>query len=343
MSDAMRLAMANISIQKQMSLTGEQTGVDIRNPSTALLCISSIDRYEFATDVVTKQSSPYDFQIAGIQTSNLMNGFFTRLAVNEVQFRWTLPTLTSRNNKMYINISGTDYLLTLPEGWYDIYNDSTTAPANQGNIAYQLQLAVTSLAGNPFPNFTCVYSTNSTGTTHGRPYNCFKTQQSSGSTSYYFKRYTDPSRPNAVGLFEMMAFKPTTTGATTQYGSPNASMLSTPFVDIICDQLTYNQSLKDVDTGIARNVLCRLFLTPDGFTGNLANFGSAPILTHRCFPFPKQVKWNANQPISGGLRFQVYDSQGYLLSTYDSVSPNGGTFPDAECGDWTITLLVSEV
>ena len=121
-----------------------QEGVNVRNPSTANLGVSSIDRYGTNVYVQGEQnpantatlSSPYDFSIG--QNQNLMNGFFTRLAVSEVQFRWTMPTLTSRNNKIYITSGGTDYLITVPEGWYDIGAGASSA----GNLAYAFQQQV---------------------------------------------------------------------------------------------------------------------------------------------------------------------------------------------------------
>jgi hypothetical protein len=457
---------SNISIERQLHYAekGEQGGVDIRNPSTALLGISSIDRYR--TGLTSAQtnpglpdpnalSSPYDFQIT-TQQQNLMTGFFTRLAVNEVQFRWTIPTITARNNKIYINVapytntnvtnvahatstttftlaSTTGYvagqtivasgftsvsgveingvytiasvtgttlvcddpnglpdftttaytgkvvvraLITIPDGWYDIYNQdgSSLDPAEQtdskfGNLAYALQTAVRSSPtisalmlgvggdANDGNGFIVRYNLNYQGVENngsltyavGQPYNTFFAGNllSTGLSSFYWSRYTEPTRPNAVGLYEQMAWANNQSLATFQYSSPNASMLSTPFVDICCDGLTYNQALKDSDTGdISRTMLCRVFLTPDGFTGNVANLGSAPILIHRQFPFPKQIKWNANQPI-GNLRFQVYDSQGYLVSTYEGAVSgpitNPITYYDSDMGDWSLTLLISEV
>ena len=184
-------------------------------------------------------------------------------------------------------------------------------------------------------------------TVAGQPYNCFfASNLTSATNTFFWTRYTEPTRPNAVGLFEMLAWNNTQSLRAYQYGSPNASFLSTPFVDIVCDQLTANQGLKDSDSGdISRTMLCRLWLTPDAFTGNMANLGSAPILVHRAFPFPKQIRWSPNQPI-GNLKFQVYDSQGYLVSTYEGVSgagTNPPTYYDSDMGDWTISLLVSEV
>ena len=229
------MSKANISIEKQLHYAekGEAGGVDIRNPSTAILGISSIDRYRTgltsaqtspAITVSNNLTSPYSFDLTTLN-QNLLTGFFTRLAVNEAQFRWTIPTLTSRNNKIYFNIapagnsvltsitsssatitfgmasttgysagmtirvgmpavtvSGVSYtvdgvytiasttgttlvcddpngipdftilsqagtvaitvLITLPTGWYDIYNQDITTSSRGGNLAYQLQNAV---------------------------------------------------------------------------------------------------------------------------------------------------------------------------------------------------------
>ena len=435
-------SLSAISIHKQLGLSQGQSqeGVNIRNPSTALLGVSSIDRYNLPlgepSELTASQtnplqtqtlSSPYDFSISS--NANFLDGYFTRLALNEIQFRWTIPTLTSRNNKIYIvwspagrqaitnavgngaggitftmasttgystgqtiavgnlpavvtsagtlnlngiytissttgttlicnnpngvpaftslavsGLVGIRYLITIPEGWYDITNTSVSGAGVAGNLAYQVALAVNTATGSG-TDFTCFYNLPlGASTATGVPYNAFLCSSGANAATFYWVRYTDGSQPNRVSLYEMMAWNTYQAPATAQTGSPNASMLSTPFVDIVCYNLTYNQSLKDADTGTTRDILCRLWLTPDAFTGNMANLGSAPILLHRCFPFPKQIKWNADQPI-GNLRFQVYDSQGYLLTTGDGLTgtQNSNLFYDADMGDWSMTMLVSEV
>jgi hypothetical protein len=453
---------AHISISKQLhyAQNGEMGGVDVREPSTAIFAVSSIDRYqipnnqtasgvnssggtivpqstvsapsnEFSLSTINplypagiaQPSSPYDFVINSNQ--NLLAGFFTRIAVSEVIFRYTLPTLTSRNNKIYIvwapgarsattaivnngtNITltmasttgyttgqtlvvgnqapvtvagvtyvvngiygvsgatgttlilnnpnaipafasvtqsgtvGIRYLLTINEGWYDLTNTAS----GDGNLAYQVQAAVRTATGSS--TFTLVYNQLSSTSTTG-PFNAFNA--TSGNTdTFWWLRYTDATAPNRVGLNEMMSWESTQTFATYQYGDPNVSLLSTPFVDITCDQLTYNQGVKDADTGVSHNILCRVYIVPDAFTGNMANLGSGPILVHRVFPFPKQIRWRANQNIGGGLRFQVWDSQGYLLTTNEGVTGaavgtgSSLTYFDADMGDWTMTMLASEV
>ena len=438
------MPLSTISIEKQLHYAeqGEQGGVNIREASTAILGISSVDRYRAGLPAAQTSpvqttnllTSPYDFQIS-TPAQNLMSGYFTRMAVNEVQFRWTLPTLTARNNKMYIYVapnsnsavtnvahSGTtttftlasttgyaagqtivasgfttvngipisgvytiasttgttlvcndpnglpDFaisaftgtvfargLITLPTGWYDIYNQDTTTNSRDGNLAYKFQVAVRAITAiaSLVSGFTAVYTLPFQGVANSgtpvpvytQPYNTFLASNT-GASPFFFGRYADPLRPNAIGLFEMMAWNASQVLTTFQYSAPNVSLLSTPFVDICCDGLTYNQSLKDGDSGdINRTMLCRVFLTPDAFTGNMANLGSNPILLHRTFPFPKQIKWNANQPI-GNLRFQVFDSQGYLLSTGEGLfgsMTNPPTYYDSDMGDFNLTLLVSEV
>jgi hypothetical protein len=450
-------SLPNISIHKQLGYSmGQQgEGVNIRNPSTALFSISSIDRYNRPSDdqneLVASESnpisvktllSPYDFTLTN--NNNLLSGFFTRLAVSEAQFRWTIPTLTSRNNKIYIyvdpnnngtitnvaavtsgavtftfasttgfvagqdiqvyglpvqsvgdfnglyriaSVTGTTLvcnnpnslttltttaasgkaviraLVTMQGGWYDIYNRDITSTSAQGNMSFQFLTAVraavsgtyTLSTGTLVAAFACTYTVtweSSSGTVtdpspQTQPFNCFfcGNTASTGASKFFFARYTDPVRPNAVSLFEMMAWSNNQDLVSSQYSSPNVSFLSTPFVDIGCTQLTQNQSLKDADTGLTRNILFRLFLTPDAFTGNVANLGSAPILVHRVFPFPKQIKWNADQPI-GNLAIQVYDSQGYVLTTGNGISGTLTSPPsiyDCDMGDWTFTMLVSEV
>ena len=440
MSSSRSLSAISIHKQTGLSMGQQQEGVNVRNPSTALLGISSVDRYNLPlgepSELVASQnnpvlantlSSPFNFSITTGQ--NLLDGYFTRLALNEIQFRWTIPTLTSRNNKMYIvwspsgrqaitaavgnggggvsftmasttgyssgqtivvgnlpsvstsagtlnlngvytisSASGTTlvcnnpnglpaftslavsglvgirYLITIPEGWYDLTNNLVTGVGAAGNLGFQMVTAVTAAVGTGAGVFTCVYNLPlGKDTITGAPYNAWLSATSDGS-NFYWLRYTDGVQPNRVGLYEMMAWNTNQQPAPAQTGSPNASMLSTPFVDIVCYNLTYNQSLKDADTGTTRDILCRLFLTPDAFTGNMANLGSAPILVHRAFPFPKQIKWNADQPI-GNLQIQVYDSQGYILSTGDGLTGTQSStlFYDADMGDWTMTLLISEV
>jgi hypothetical protein len=125
----------------------------------------------------------------------------------------------------------------------------------------------------------------------------------------------------------------------------------TNFVDIICSNLTLNQSLKDDSTSSqAFDSLCRLYITapPQDLPTNSASFappGTTPQVLYYDYNSPKQIQWNATQPI-GQMRFQVIDDQGFPLEssinsvqeTYDidamKISLTGG--------EWNMTLQVTE-
>lgn len=424
MSDAIRTAMANISIQKQLNLNGMETGVDVRNASTALLGIASTDRYPTlasseinpnkSTATAPQQAiqnnltSPYDFSLKS--NANLLDGYFTRLAVNEVQLNWTIPTMTTQNNKMNLlwnPQTGTppgpptgDFTITISSGvatvqptlspTYSVlgytagntvvlrnyplvsgYNINTAwtiatvsggsgfftinmpSVANSGAITGQvaIQSTLTVPTGWYTPTTLAaavqvqVLGYLPAGTTVTADFGAGILKQgftlTGNNSSQYFWLERFPYPDNRVSMFEMMAWDNTQVGSYVQQGNSAISMVYTPFVDFVCEQLTYNQNLKDTDTGVSRNLLCRLYLLGETSAGaDPTLLGSAPFNVHRLFSFPKQIKWTGNQPVSGGLRFQLYDSQGLLLTT---GNPTGGLNADEQMGNWSLTLLVSEV
>lgn len=324
------MSKGSISIERQLGLLTKNDGVDIRNPSTAILGISSIDRYKRLTDGernptnLVNPTSPYDFTI---QTSGqpFMSGFFTRMAVSEVRFPWTMPTITARNQNMRIvyddGTGPVNYTLTINNGWYD-----PTA------LAAELETQIQINTGNA--GFTVTWT--------GAGKYQFAAASNNGDT-FYFQRLPPPTAApltNMITVFEMMAWDNNQVLAISQVSGTTVNLLSTQFVDIVCENLTLNQSLKDGDTSSQmRDTLCRIYLAPDGFNGDPTLLGSEPFIIQRQFTFPKQIKWSANQNI-GNMRFIVYDDQGYALSTYEVGSGNNA---DYNQGNWNMTLLVSEV
>jgi hypothetical protein len=122
-------------------------------------------------------------------------------------------------------------------------------------------------------------------------------------------------------------------------------LLPTLYFDIICNNLTYCQDLKDASTSsVVRDVLYRWYLAWDGPTtydpfGYPIFQGYKPFLQRRSIPFPKQIKWDNNLPI-GQLQFQVYDDKGNLFqvggSVATSVSDAGSEL------EFNLNLLISE-
>lgn len=339
------------------------TGTDIRYPSNAVFGISSVDRYASQSAAATNPTSPYQFTLT-TNGQNFLNGYFTRLALTEVRFPWTIPTITPRNDKILLyywaGASANPVVtnITIPDGWYDC-----------AGLATALQTAIQVA----YPAFTVTFNT----TNPNGP--VFTAYTGNNANKFSFAPYIDPLQPNRTGLFEMMNWVQQTSlnrndwAATMYSGIPN--LLSTKFVDIVCSQLTYNQDVKDADTGtITRDILARVYLTNGSNETNIHNTGSAPFMVYRDFSNAKQIKWSNIQPV-GNMSFEVYDDSGYLLSTRQAtVSPLGQelvqvfdidgvtplTYPydgspvyapvnpnliffDSEQGDWNITVLASEV
>jgi hypothetical protein len=169
-----------------------------------------------------------------------------------------------------------------------------------------------------------------------------------------------PYPANTVQLFDLLGFnlnavvgasvlQQTYTGGFT-YCSPIR------YVDIVCNQLTYNQALKDsMSQPIVRDTLCRVYLNVPGTTQSTiscadATFcppGCAPTTIYRDFASPKRIQWLPNQPVPGYLSFQILDDTGAPLDESDPFfvfeSPEGATVTgSANKTDWSLTLQVTE-
>jgi len=93
-------------VQKQLNRAEINRAVDIRVPATALLTINSADRYQ-PNSLVNRYNnpangnpytltSPADFTITIPQ--NLMNGYFTRIAVQQISMGYAWATVSNSTN-----------------------------------------------------------------------------------------------------------------------------------------------------------------------------------------------------------------------------------------------------
>jgi hypothetical protein len=120
------------------------------------------------------------------------------------------------------------------------------------------------------------------------------------------------------------------------------------YIDVVSNNLTYNQDLKDASTG-NRDVtsLCRVYLTYPAYSsfdayGFPVKFGYKPDTLYRNFTFPKQIKWDNIMPI-GSLAFQIFGSRLDLTNgepNESTVIPYNSGFARTE---WQMTLQISEV
>ena len=272
-----------------------EKGAPIRFPSTANLYIDSADR---------SSGTAADFLIN--KPSNILTGFFTRMAVNEVVMDWSIPNVLASygNNTFIVTITGTGagtYTATLDDGFYTI-EEALDEIVAQFNTA----LGTT--------RFSIVVSTN-------------------GGVFLTIASGTFSITPTTLST-QLDLSQDITLTANKQVLDPR--ILNTKYIDIISQNLTYNQDLKDASTAQnVRDVVFRWFLAWDNeATYDAYGFpilqGYKPFLQRRSIAFPKQIKWSNQQPI-GQLAFQLYDSRGTLFNT------NVGRL------DFNLCLLVSEV
>lgn len=311
----------NRNVSRQIT---PERGVDIRMPSTAFLGVSSADRYDDKGVRAFNGTTPFEVLLTSAQ--NFLNGFFTRVALTEVRIPWYMQTITARNNKIgliYNNGGGQVlYTITINGGWY-----------NPTTLAAELQRAIRAPivnGGANLPSFSVVYNVAP------NPYIFFAASNIGGQVFHFIPTDTLPGITAATGLYEMMNWS--FSGDNVNQGSGIPTMLSTEFIDIVCSQLTYAQDVKDGDTDRARDVLCRIYLAKDGLDTDPTTLGSAPFVIYRQFATPKQIKWDNNLPI-GQLQFELYDDSGNIIN---SGYPSAVGY-DESLGDWSLTLLVSEV
>lgn len=303
----------------------------VRPASNALLAIDSEDRFK---DFIESRnstpgaynSSPYNFQIT--KSESMMNGFFTRLAISEVYFNWSIPNINPKTNSMMFYWQDRDgehsALISLFPSFY--------TPA-------QLAQALTTALDNALPGTVAAYASL------GLP--CFVITSPPdvvirfAPLPYNSAQYPFP--PSTRQLFDLLGltngeggtYSGTITGAYTLCQAVR-------YVDIVCPQLSYNTTLRDTTSQPAsRNVLCRLYLSAS--TQNIypssalfAPPGCGPVTIYRQFPVPKYIPWSADQPVSGTLNFQVYDDQGAILGDFGELSE------PLYLADWSMSLLVSE-
>ena len=286
---------------------GVRNATAIRQPATANLMIDSGDRYEYNE----LYPNPFNFQIQ--KTQALLNGYFTRIGVSEVVMEWCEPNIASVNNFVAVDLSGGGSAqLDISGGFY------TSAG---------LLSTVVSVCNN-----------------HYGP-NTFSIEGQSG-TPIFLK---------ATDVFHFDATRPTTALGISLFddsGNPifqNQVPVTCPdlrpyrYIDIICNNLTSVQRVKDSSTAPAPNdVLTRWYFTEDSQeTYDELGFpilqGYKPFCRRRIFNPPKQIRWEQNLPV-GNLRFEAWGRG-------TTSNQSGFPYTPVETGsdtNWDMTLQLSE-
>lgn len=326
------------------SLHTSEKAITIRQPATANLLVSSVDRINYVNNSASTNAGKFLIS----QSSSILNGFFTRISVPEVVLDWTLPNVYDisgafgqtgisnggfiKNASVSIDVSGgSTYVTSVPFGIYtiatalDTLAAALTALTVVGTVSVaQSGGAVTLTASGTAFRFSTTNNPNfvtSLGFGLGGSYSKVKTiynSAPSGSAKY----------PNSGATLYQL-----------QNNTTTPSLQVWNYIDIISYNLTNNQNLKDASTSqVTRNILCRWYLCstyqnpqPVDKYGFVIYPQYQQFSERRVFPTPKQINWQTNQPI-GQIAFEVWATDflgnSYLLNT--------------DGFEWLMTLQVSE-
>lgn len=270
--------------------------VEVSRPSAdAYLVLDSADRSTSSSAVGTvftvPQTQPYNnFRLQ--KPENLVQGGFTRLQLNEINFPYAIPNVNPRNNTFWIRtpnpVNPAVFLsakITVPEGFYDgrglaetLTGDPNAAPSGLINTDPVIGFAATGITWQVdyLPDSFTHISVNQGG--------FLITATLAGPVAHPFQLY--PMDPAQVGIYpvpaksllDVMGFSslsawPYITALTAGKSSVYAPMSYTRFIDIASNKLTYYQNVKDGSTSTrsGANVIYRMFIANE--TSNSGSIG----------------------------------------------------------------------
>jgi hypothetical protein len=317
----------------------ENPGVPFRYPSVALLTLNSADR-SGSEEYGVSQTLINNFKIYKPQI--LGNGYFTRIALTEINMPWSLPNVNQYNNTFTIvlhNVGYANVSCEIPVGFYTktrlasvlaaALNTAITAAGYAANYIFSITIEPES------GFFTFTNTIPAAGFTFGFP--------------------PINARTQTYLLNEMMGFIGGATNALIFGHSITGSypsMLYTPFVDIVSDNLTKKQQVQDSSTAVSQGgqVLARIYLTPDGTnpvpTDETQILGCRPFTIHREFQTPKQIYWDTAEFINQ-IDIRLTDSRGNILAetplTVDTTIPANRVVEfGSGSTNWQLTFQLSE-
>lgn len=299
-----------------------EKGVSIRMPSTANLMIDSADRADPATGSFAAQPSAFNFQIQ--RPNALMNGYFTRIGISEVVMEWSEPNVRFDLSNNFLKVN------TVSSGTVSLYFVDISGANTSGAAFYNVAECLDAIVAQA--NALGTVGTWAVSTTSGVPTLTFSVGVS----------ILDCALARQLGL----TISPATNIRVRSNRIITPDLRQYRYVDIVCDNLTYNQDLKDSSTAPTnKNVLNRWYFAWDNPAlddkyGFPIEMGYNEFVARRIYNPPKQIRWTPNQPL-GNLRFEVYGDDGQIVPQYATPSTRTGRINYNT--NWLATLQVSEV
>ena len=277
-----------------MEFVPNEKATPIRYPSTANLMVDSVDRntavYPTANNfLITKNES-------------MMNGFFTRVGTTEVVLEWNTPNVITDED-------------------HDSGLFTYTVDTAGGTVVNQFSLTGYFTAEQLVDAIVdeCNRFTTPTGVTWTAVplYGAGAQFELTGGVSGNFWTLTAPILEKLTGLSTITAPFAGNNKSSHDILASGADLRPTRYLDMVCNQLTNNQAVKDGSTAkISRDVLCRWYFDYDGQNptdkyGFPILMGYTPFYLRRIFNPPKQIQWQTNIPI-GQMSFQLYNDAGNI-------------------------------
>jgi hypothetical protein len=288
----------------------------IRQPAYAELLIDSMDRFkngfpDQSDDVPT--SSKWTTQL----NNYVLNGYFYRLAVTQIQFQWNLPTIIPDYNDNFEIVidTGTDAGPHIIELTADVYYTPT-------ELAAEIQSKLQTEA--PASGFTCVFAEGVFQITATEDWNM------SGTAEDIIQNRCRLT----LGFLASVGID----SGDTYYGMV-PTMLPTRFIDIHSAYISKFQDVKDSSTSQNlnwQNKIARVYACPPSNRIEIsANGGFAnPYVMTIDYATPKQIMWNPDEALNN-FTLELRDEFGqYVPYKVD------GTFGYG-C-EYAMTLLASE-
>ena len=358
-----------------------EKGQTIRYPSTALLCVNSENAEKFdANGFRIDATTPADIYINKQQP--LLFGYLTRIALTEMNIQWAFPNVYNDAP----NGSGSNNTLTLgvynASGVFQAYTRVSVAAGfySAGLLGKVLQEALNAnttltatLGANTFTVLSGGLGTLKAtdplfaGQTKVAPTTSF-TINTSGTGFFQIMPYTfrvPGLSPLSDDLTNMMGLTPGRLQGLpyyTTFTGGYASMMRTPYIDVVSNTLTANQNVRDNDSTQRGqdSILARIYLANEdavareitityssdepyeavAWTDNA--IGVKETAFRREFKFPKQIQWNTTENIDF-IDLRVVDYRANVLLYQPTIVIAGNTVEQSNTSDLQFTLMATEV
>jgi hypothetical protein len=301
------------------------TATTIRQPAYAEILVDSMDRYSQGSTTFQNPTPTTSSSWRTNLPAYVLNGYFTRLAITQIQFAWNLPTIITGYNDQFILIDSNagPVVVTLPQGYYTPAVMATTLQA-------QIRTATGDTDYNVvFDEGSFVISNTVLGT---------ECCPQGGDPQGLPEEIIYTRCLNTLGF--QFVQSATVTDTFNPYVGTIPTMLPTRFVDILSSYIAKFQDVKDSSTTLSlnfNNKIARIYAIPPSNRLEISSTGGPganPYVLTVDYATPKMIMWNADEALSN-FDIQLRDEWGTLLPW--SVTGNEGY----GC-EYAFTMLASE-